>query len=115
MIPVMNLEQYARMHGLITDTDVFMHINAGLRSAKQTKTYKRWYEQEILRLQQQASATLDAYNAAMASGEIVASVVTLVMIAAGHEDNPAVQAARRALAARQAAKLESQISHKEKR
>ena len=96
--PVLNLEQFAKLHGLTTTADVESHIHAGLRSAPQTKTFKRFYANGLLRRQEERDRTKAAYAAAIASGEILAPPEpTLVDRASGHPDNHSVQAARRLL------------------
>ena len=103
-IPVQTLEQFARERGLTTTADVDSHIHAGLRSAPQTKTYARWNKAKLEKLQAERSATHAAYQAAIDAGEIreMTSRERLEATANGHDDNPAVQAARRLLAKRAA-------------
>ena len=103
-VEVASFVQWAARRGLTTTADVDSHIHAGLRSAKQTKTYKRWYEAETLRLSAARSAALDTYRAEVLAGRVVNpdddKQGRLERTAAGHPDNPSVQAARRILAAR---------------
>lgn len=72
IVRTLNLEQYAKETGGKTDADVQGHIHAGLRSVKQTKTYRRFFDTKLRDLQRQADVTRDAYRAAIAAGEIVA-------------------------------------------
>lgn len=105
-IPIMSLEQFAKTHGgLITSADVQSHIHAGLRSMPTTKTYKRSNERRLNELKAARDETMRLYRAAIADGEIreMTSEESLLATANGHEDNSAVQAARRVLAKRAAA------------
>jgi hypothetical protein len=102
-IPVLSFHQYAALHGLTTDEDVYMHIQAGLRSAPQTKTHKRWYEGKTLKLQDARDASKAAYAEALRQGTVLPPPpTTLEEKAKGHPDNPSVQAAIRLLAKRAA-------------
>lgn len=101
-VPVMTLEQFAAARGLKTTADVDAHIHAGLRSAPQTKTYKRWNERALADLQAQRDETARLYREAVARGVIrpPSSLERLIANANGHDDNESVQAARRILAKR---------------
>jgi len=97
-IPTLNLVQYAQAIGGITDADVLGHIHAGLRSAPQTKTHRRFMETKLLDLQAKRDATRAAYEQAVAEGKIrCPAPPTLEERASGHPDNPSVQAALRLL------------------
>jgi len=101
--PILSLEAWAARQGRTTDAAVHGHIHAGLRSAPTTKTYKRWNERELSRLQNASDETKRLYAAAVARGEIrspqsLSRRERLELTAAGHPDNPSVQAARRILA-----------------
>lgn len=88
------------------DAELRGHIHAGLRSAPTTKSYKRWYDRRLNELFAMREAAYREYYAAVDSGEIVVSkpsrIERLRATAAGHPDNPSVQAARRLLAAEEA-------------
>lgn len=93
----LNLTQYAAETGGATDHDVRSHIHAGLRSVKQTKTYRRWFDEKLRDLQRKADVTREAYRAALAAGEIAEPAkATLEEIATG--EGEAAAAARRLLA-----------------
>ena len=114
--PVISLEAWAaRQGGRITDSHVDGHIHAGLRSAPTTKTYRRWNELELRRLQTASDETKRLYEAAIARGEIrspksLSRRERLELTAAGHPDNPSVQAARRLLAQAQQHLGQSDVS-----
>lgn len=97
--PSLTLIQWAVRHGLPLTDAVDAHIHAGLRSARTTKSFRRWYLSELQRLQDLRDATVEGYRAAVARGEVIdpASnrVERLLRTARGHPDNPSVQAARR--------------------
>lgn len=97
--PTQSLAQFAAERGLKTDYDLRSHIHAGLRSAPQTKTYKRWYEAETQRLLEASAETARLYAAAIEAGEIAAPrKPTREEIAAGHPDLASTQAAKRLIA-----------------
>lgn len=106
--PRMNLTQFCQLHGLPTSHDVQSHIHAGLRCAPTTKTYRRWFDSELKRLQAGRDECLRKFREAVANGEIIdADTCTdLERVAQGHEDHPATQAAKRLLAKRSARKKE---------
>lgn len=95
----MNLTQYAAMLGLPTSHDVESHIHAGLRSKPTTKSYQRWFDARLAELQSGRDEAVRRYWEAVACGEIRAETQgeRLEGTAAGHPDNPSVQAARRVL------------------
>lgn len=98
----LNFVQWCIANGYPTEHDVQSHIHAGLRSARQTRTYKRWYEKEILRLQQLVTEARILYSEAVEEGDVinpdnVSSKEKLIRTASGHPDNESVQAARRLL------------------
>lgn len=111
---VMTLVQFAVERGLTTTADVQAHIHAGLRSMPTSKTYARWNKQKLEQLQDERDATAVAYRAAIAAGEIQEPKQTgldaLREKAAGHPDNPSVQAAKRLLA-----KMEARLAADESR
>lgn len=97
----LNLTQYAVETGGKTDHDVQSHIHAGLRSVKQTKTYRRWFDAKLRDLQREADVTREAYRAAVAAGEIaMPTKASLEEIAKGNGE--AAAAARRLIAKREA-------------
>jgi hypothetical protein len=94
----LNLEQFSRLVGGTTSADVLGHIHAGLRSAPQTKTHKRFMERRYHELQEAVAATKEAYEQGIVEGRILRPrPLTLEERASGHPDNPSVQAARRIL------------------
>jgi hypothetical protein len=95
----MTLVEFAVERGLLTTADVDAHIHGGLRSKPQTKSYQRWYDKKLIKLQRQRDATTAAYLAAVAAGEVLAfgRLERLIATASGHPDNESVQAARRLL------------------
>jgi len=99
----MNLTQFADETAGVTDSDVFMHINAGLRSAPTSGSYKRRFDAETSRLQAVRDATAAAYRAEIAAGRIVEPTISLEERADGHPDNRSTQAARRLLERRASA------------
>lgn len=100
--PVMTFAEFATSRGLTTDYDVQGHIHAGLRSAPQTKTYRRWNARKLEELQNARDEAKRLYQAAVDAHEITTPVLSsterLLMIANGHPDNESTQAARRLLA-----------------
>lgn len=101
---VQNYVQFCAEHGLTTEYDVLSHIHAGLRSAPTTKTYSRWNDAELARLQREASASLAAYEAAVARGDVIRPPKpTIEEKAAGHPDLESTKAAKRLLEKRLAA------------
>lgn len=106
---IMNLQQFAASRGLVTDAEVQGHLHAGLRSAPQTKTFKRFFDRKLLELQQARDETRRLYEEAIALGEIQRpEPLSLAEKAQGHPDNPATQAALRVLAKRAGRVLTSQ-------
>ncbi|TEA78680.1 hypothetical protein [Allopusillimonas ginsengisoli] len=105
----MNLTQFAAMLGLPTSHDVESHIHAGLRSAPTTKTYKRWFDSELRRLQAGRDEAVRRFRAAVTAGEIVDADadVDLERVAQGHPDNISTQAAKRLLEKRRVAQEQS--------
>lgn len=97
----LNLEQFAREFGGKTDADVQGHIHAGLRSAPQTKTYKRFFERKLKELQEARDETRARYRAALERGEFKAPAPPSLEETALGED-AAAAAARRVLAKRAA-------------
>lgn len=95
----MNLTQYCREHGYPTSHDVQSHIHAGLRSKPTTKTYQRWFDAELRRLQDGRDEGARRFREAIASGEIIDADATLDLdrVAQGHPDNASTQAAQRLL------------------
>lgn len=90
----MSFDAFCRKHSLTGSTDVFMHINASLRSQPTTKTFKRWNDNEIARLQAESAESKRMYREAIARGEIVEPrELTLDEKCEGFYDNPATQAA----------------------
>jgi len=82
-----------RLKYLALDAEVQGHIHAGLRSAPETKTYKRWYARKLTELQ-------DARDAAREEWRKVAPPEPtyrekLIAGANGHPDLESTQAARR--------------------
>jgi hypothetical protein len=99
----MNLVQFAQATGGTTTADVDGHIHAGLRSAPQTKTYKRFYDRTLVELQAKRDATTKAYELAVAEGRVRRPEPrTLEEKAAGDPGMPSTQAAMRLLAKRKA-------------
>jgi hypothetical protein len=102
-IPVQNLTQWSIANGYPTKYDVLSHIHAGLRSAPQTKTYQRWWNNTTIELQAKVAIAEDLYREAIENGSVIHpdSLLTrkekLIRTAEGHPDNEAVQAARRLL------------------
>lgn len=95
----LHLAQYARETGGTTDADVESHIHAGLRSVRQTKTYRAFFERKLAKLQAARDATREAYRAALAAGELAEPAkATLEEIAMG--EGSAAEAARRLIAKR---------------
>lgn len=100
----LTFDEFMAREGLGLDTDVQMHIHAGMRSAPDTKTYKRWHAERLLELQaKRDSERMKAW--AMYSDGVAAGlyreptrIERLTRTAQGHDDNPSVQAARRLLA-----------------
>jgi len=100
-VRTLNLTQYAAEVGGKTDHDVRSHIHAGLRSVKQTKTCRRWFDAKLRDLQRLADVTREAYDTAVAAGEIaVPAKATLEEIAKGVGE--AAAAARRLIEKRSA-------------
>ena len=96
----LTLAQFAKERGgLVTTADVDSHIHAGLRSKPQPKSYDRWNAQTLKSLQNARDATVAAYLAAIASGDIrdMTPREKLEATANGHPDNKATQAAKRIL------------------
>jgi hypothetical protein len=95
----MTVAEFATERGLVWHAEVDGHLHAGLRAAGQPKTYHRWFARRLKELQDAREATRQAYAAAVASGEIQPPTEhdRLEATAAGHPDNPSVQAARRLL------------------
>lgn len=96
---VQSLDQFAAERGLVTDAEVQGHIHAGLRCAPDTKTFRRFFSRRLTELQNARDAVRDQYREAIARGEVrdFTREEALAMTAGGHDDNPAVQAARRIL------------------
>ncbi|MGL4230900.1 MAG: hypothetical protein ACRCWJ_05980 [Casimicrobium sp.] len=97
-----NLIQWAVANKRTTTADVDGHIHAGLRSAPTTKTYKRWYQRTLARLQEERDATTRDYHAAVARGDVTPPPVLsrrerYEQLASGLPELPSVQAARRLL------------------
>lgn len=103
---VQNFVQFAIERGLTTDADVQSHIHAGLRSAPTTKTYKRWNEQTLARLQSERDHAHELYDAAVAAGDVIRPAKpTLEERANGNPDLESTKAAKRLLAKRADAML----------
>src|SRR4249920_452405 len=101
-VVTLNFVQWCIANNYPTAHDVLSHIHAGLRSAKQTKTYKKWYEKETLRLQQLVVEAKLLYSDAVLKCDVinpddVTSKEKLIRTASGHPDNESVMAARRLL------------------
>ncbi len=99
----MNLTQFAREFGGVTDYDVQGHIHGGLMAAHMPKSYHRRYQKRLLELQEARDETARRYAEAIARGEIAAPRELtyrekLEITAAGDPDFPSTQAARRLLA-----------------
>lgn len=100
----LTFEQFMAREGLGSDTDVQMHIHAGMRSAPDSKSYKRWHAARLLELQSKRDAERSQawamYSDGVASGlyREPTRLERLTRTARGHDDNPSVQAARRLLA-----------------
>ncbi len=86
-------DESARNHFLEAQAAVDSHIHAGLRSAPQTKTYRRWNARELSRLQAERDAARAEYEPTPES-----RIERLQAAAAGHPDNASTQAAQRLLA-----------------
>ena len=67
--PIMSIEQYARSIGGVTSDDVMAHIRTA-SGQSWTASRIRLFEAEYLRLKNARDATLRAYWAAEARGEI---------------------------------------------
>ena len=95
-------EQFCRERGLVGDGEVQGHIHAGLRSAPNTTAYRRRHTTRLIQLQDARDAARALYRAAIAQGEIREATreERLAITAAGHDDNPSTQAARRVIAKR---------------
>ncbi|MGB6103636.1 MAG: hypothetical protein WBF88_07280 [Pusillimonas sp.] len=113
MKPSINFVQFAKEHGLPTSHDVESHIHAGLRSKPTTKTYQRWFDKELARLQTGRDEAMRLFREAVASGEIADSdaVRNTERAAQGHPDNRSTQAARRLLEKRAARAQQSGEQH----
>lgn len=99
--PTLTLTQYAARTGGTTSDDVYMHIQAGLRSLPANR--RAWYERTTAELQRKRDATTAAYETAIAAGEVIRPApATLEERAAG--EGEAAEAARRVLAKRVARK-----------
>lgn len=102
-VPTLTLVQWATGNGLVLTDAVDAHIQAGLRSAPTTKTFRRWYFAELTRLQGARDRTVQLYRTAVANGEVIdpnaCRLHRLMKTANGHPDNESVQAARRILTA----------------
>lgn len=100
----MTLNQFLGENGYATDYEVLGHIHAGLRSAPQTKTYKKWNERKLNELYKSREAGVAAYREAIAAGLIkdpqsaMSRLDRLRLSASGHEDLASTHAARRLLA-----------------
>lgn len=100
---VMTFEQFMARNGLDGTPEVDGHIHAGLRSAPDTKTYKRWYRAELERLQTRRDEMREEarhlYAKAIESGEVRPPTrrERLSITASGNSDNPSVRAARNLL------------------
>lgn len=101
LISIQNLTQWSIANDYPTKYDVLSHIHAGLRSAPQTKTYQRWWNNTTIELQAKVALTENLYREAIENGSVIHpdSLLTrkeiLIKTAQGHPDNDAVQAARR--------------------
>lgn len=106
--PRMNLTQFATSQGLPTSHDVESHIHAGLRSKPTTRTYQRWFDAELARLQAGRDKAVRIFREMVAQGLIIDADadVDLERKTQGHPDNPSVQAARRLLEKRRALEKE---------
>ena len=85
---------HAKVRYLKADAAVQGHIHAGLRSAPQTKPYRRWFARRLAELQAERDEALAA---------LVPEPRDLEKAAAGHPDNESTQAAQRLLAKRRQA------------
>jgi hypothetical protein len=100
-MPIQNLTQWSIANGYPTKYDILSHIHAGLRSAPQTKTYQRWWNNTIIELQAKVSLAESLYREAIENGSVIhpdsllSRQEKLIQVAKGHPDNEAVQAARR--------------------
>lgn len=104
-----NFAAFCTERGLTHDDDVFMHINASLRSKPTSKAFARWNQRETERLQRERDESRRLYREAIERGEICESALTIDEKCQGEPGNHAVQAARRVreiLAARDNAKAE---------
>ena len=91
-----SIEMFAKELGGKTSADIQGHIHAGLRSAPQTKTYRRFFERVLKELQDSRDRTLELYQAAIERGDIVPpKPQTLEEVAQG--EGPAAEAAQRVL------------------
>mgnify|MGYP001085437837 CR=1 FL=1 len=92
----LNLEQFAREFGGVTDADVQGHIHGALGpSGRKSKAMQRRFQRRFEELQAQRDETRERYRAALAAGEFKAPApVPLEQVAAA--------AARRVLAKRAA-------------
>jgi len=106
---VMTFAAWCAWTGTTGDADVDGHIHAGLRSAPDTKSYRRWHAWRLRTLQDERDASRSAWREAIERGLIrePTSDERLRAIAGGHEDNAATHAARRVMDKR-AARLAAQ-------
>ena len=110
MARIQNIVQFCKMHGFSTDYDVLGHINAGLRSAPQTKTYQRWNEKTLAGLKASRDAGIKAYRLAVEHGEVIPPPKpTSEEIAAAYPETERGQAAARLIEKRAARRERREI------
>lgn len=99
---ILTFNQWATENGKVTTADVDSHIHAGLRSAPQTKAFKKFYETKLKELMDARMHALVEYQELIKNGSIkeLTKDEKLILTANGHEDNIATHAARRICAKR---------------
>ena len=99
----LTFDQFMAREGLGSDNEVQMHIHAGMRSAPDTKTYKRWFAARLAELQSNRDAeralAFRMYCQGLDDGRYRQPThqEKLIDTAKGHPHNLSVQAARRLL------------------
>lgn len=66
----MTYQRFCKIHGLTDDTDVFMHINASMRTQPTTKTFHRWNDSQLSLLQGERDESKRLYREALERGDI---------------------------------------------
>lgn len=104
MIRVETFAQFAIRLGLVDDHDVEGEIHGNLGWRPGTKSHARRTTNRLRELMAARDAAKAQYRAEVAAGRVREPEPSLEAKAAGHDDNPSVQAARSVLAKRAARK-----------